>query len=98
VVLYGSGAEGKLRASSDVDVILVLAKFEPAAADRIRGPLSLASPAIRLRAMFLMEDEIGAASEAFAQKFIDICGGAASFTVPIPSLQWRSRAQLRFTA
>jgi hypothetical protein len=72
VVLYGSGAEGKLRASSDVNVILVLGKFEPAAVDRIRGPLSLASTAIRLRAMFLMQDEIGAASEAFAQKFVDI--------------------------
>src|SRR3982074_1700217 len=72
VVLYGSGAEGKLRAASDVNVILVLAKFEPAAVDRIRGALRLASTAIRLRAMFLLQDEIGAASEAFAQKFVDI--------------------------
>jgi predicted nucleotidyltransferase len=72
VVLYGSGAEGKLRATSDVNVILLLAKFEPAAVDRIRGPLSLASTAIRLRAMFLLQDEIVAASEAFAQKFVDI--------------------------
>jgi predicted nucleotidyltransferase len=43
IVLYGSGAEGKLRASSDVNVILVLGKFEPAAVDLIRGPWARAA-------------------------------------------------------
>jgi hypothetical protein len=72
VVLYGSGAEGKLRATSDVNVIVVLSCFDPAQADRIREALNLGAAAVRLQVMFLLEDEIGAAVEAFAQKFSDV--------------------------
>ena len=72
VVLYGSGAEGKLRASSDVNVLLVLAAFEQQKADQLREPLRLAQAAIRLRTMFLLESETSAAIEAFAVKFADI--------------------------
>ena len=32
VVLYGSAAEGRMRATSDVNVVLVLARFDPTAA------------------------------------------------------------------
>jgi predicted nucleotidyltransferase len=72
VVLYGSAAEGKLRATSDVNVILILSAFDPAKADRLRAPLGIAQAAIRLDAMFLLQAEIGAAVEAFAQKFSDV--------------------------
>jgi len=72
VVLYGSGAEGKLRATSDVNLLLVLSAFDQKKADQLREPLRLAQAAIRLRAMFLLESELRPAMEAFAVKFADI--------------------------
>jgi predicted nucleotidyltransferase len=72
IVLYGSGAEGKLRPSSDVNVIVLLARFDQKKADQLREPLRLAEAVIKLRAMFLLEEEVQPASEAFAVKFADI--------------------------
>ena len=72
VVLYGSGAEGKLRATSDVNLVLVLSAFDQKKADQVREPFRLAEAAIRLRAMFLLESEVRPAMEAFAVKFADI--------------------------
>ena len=72
VVLYGSAAEGRLRPTSDVNVVVVLAAFDRARADRLREPLRLAQAAVRLTAMFLLESEIGPAVEAFAVKFADL--------------------------
>ena len=72
VVLYGSGAEGRLRAASDVNVILVLGSFDARQAEAIREPFAAAQAAIRLTAMFLLEQEIGQAILAFGQKFSDI--------------------------
>lgn len=72
VVLYGSGAEGKLRATSDVNLLLVLSAFDQKKADQLREPLRLAEAAIRLRAMFLLDSEVRPAMEAFAVKFADI--------------------------
>ena len=71
-VLYGSAAEGALRATSDVNVILVLTVFDPDDAARLRDAARLAQAAINLRAMFLLREEITAAGEAFAQKFADV--------------------------
>ena len=72
VVLYGSGAEGKLRPTSDVNLIVLLAAFERDHADQLREPLRLAEAAIKLRVMFLLRDELKPASQAFAVKFADI--------------------------
>jgi predicted nucleotidyltransferase len=72
VVLYGSGAEDKLRPTSDVNLILMLAEFTQEQADQLREPLRLAQAAINLRAMFLLESELKPATEAFAVKFADI--------------------------
>ena len=72
IVLYGSAAEGALRASSDVNVIVVLEVFDRARVDRLRGPATVAHAAVRLAPMFLLRDEIADASEAFAQKFADV--------------------------
>ena len=72
IVLFGSGAEGNLRPASDVNVIVVLEKFDQTAADQMREPLRLAEAAIRLRAMFLLTSEVRPASEAFAVKFADV--------------------------
>jgi predicted nucleotidyltransferase len=72
VVLYGSGAEGKLRPTSDVNLVLVLAAFTQPQADQLREPLRLAQAAINLRTMFLLQSELRPATEAFAVKFADI--------------------------
>jgi predicted nucleotidyltransferase len=72
VVLFGSAAEGRLRATSDVNLILVLARFDAARIDRLREPMRLAHATIRLSAMFLLDSEIDDAAEAFAVKFSDI--------------------------
>lgn len=72
VVLYGSGAEGKLRPTSDVNLILVLTAFDRGLADQLREPLRVAQAAIRLRVMFLLEEELKPASQAFAAKLGDV--------------------------
>ena len=72
VVMYGSAAEGRLRATSDVNMLLVVRRFEQAQADRLRDPLLLAHAAVQMNVMFLLEDEVSAAMDAFAVKFADI--------------------------
>ena len=52
IILYGSGAEARLRAASDVNLLLVLSSFDAAKADAIRGPFGVARAAIRMTAMF----------------------------------------------
>ena len=72
VILYGSGAEGRLRPTSDINLVLVLSSFDPAKATAIRSQFSYAESAGRLTAMFLLESEVVSAVELFAQKFSDI--------------------------
>jgi len=72
VVLFGSAAEGRMRATSDVNVILVLARFDPARVDALREPMRLAHASIQLSAMLILASEVAAAAEAFAVKFADI--------------------------
>jgi len=72
VVLYGSAAEGRLRPTSDLNLILVLGSFEPASIDRLREPMHSAQAAARLAPMFLLRDEVPAAMECFAAKFADV--------------------------
>jgi predicted nucleotidyltransferase len=85
VVLFGSAAEGRLRPTSDVNLIVVLAAFDRAQADAIREPLRLAHAAAKVEPMWLLEGELAPASEAFAVKFAESCGDDACCSVPIPS-------------
>lgn len=71
VILYGSGAEGRLRATSDINLLFVLERFDPAVND-LREPFRFAQSAANVAAMFVLEDELDDAAEAFAQKFADI--------------------------
>src|SRR6266498_3002346 len=71
-VLFGSAAEGRLRATSDVNLLLLLGGFDPARADELRHPLRVAQAAIRLSPMFILETELPSAITAFAEKFADI--------------------------
>jgi predicted nucleotidyltransferase len=72
VVLFGSAAEGRLRATSDVNVIAVLSAFDGAKAAALREALRVAHATVRLEAMFLLRAELPAAAEAFANKFADV--------------------------
>jgi hypothetical protein len=72
VVLYGSAAEGRLRATSDVNVIVVLSRFDQQRANSLREPFRFTQAAVDLQAMFLLEGEIAEAAVEFAQKFADI--------------------------
>jgi predicted nucleotidyltransferase len=72
IILFGSAAEGRLRATSDVNLLLLLTKFDQGRANELRGPLSVAQAAIRLSPMFILEAELPSAITAFAEKFSDI--------------------------
>jgi predicted nucleotidyltransferase len=71
-VLFGSAADGQVRATSDVNLLLLLKRFTPQAADALRGSLRLAHAAIDLQVMFLLDSELTQAADAFAVKFADI--------------------------
>lgn len=72
IVLYGSAAEGRMRSTSDVNIIVVLSAFDSARADSLRDTLRTAQAAVRLAAMFLLQSEVAAAVELFAVKFADV--------------------------
>ena len=71
-VLFGSAAEGRLGPTSDVNLLLVLRTFTPDKIVPMRDAFLTAEAAIKLRAMFVLEDELSTAAEFFAQKFADI--------------------------
>lgn len=71
-VLFGSAADGQLRATSDVNLLLLLKRFSTESADKLRGTLRMANAAIELQVMFLLDNELDDAAEAFAVKFADI--------------------------
>lgn len=72
IMLYGSAAEGRLRPTSDVNLLLVLSRFNQSQAAKLQEPLRVGQAAVKLTVMFLLETEIMAATEAFAVKFADI--------------------------
>lgn len=72
IVLYGSGAEGRLRATSDVNLMFVLRRFGKEHANGFRESFRFASAAINVNAMFVLENEIELAAREFAQKFADM--------------------------
>lgn len=72
VVLFGSGAEGHLRATSDVNLVVVLKAFTPARLDAARDAFRAAHAAIRVAPMFLLQEEIDLAAQSFPVKLADI--------------------------
>jgi len=71
IVLFGSGAENRLRPTSDVNVAVVLRAFDAERIAALSETLLAARAAVRLNVMWLLEDEIPHAAEAFAVKFAD---------------------------
>jgi predicted nucleotidyltransferase len=72
IVLYGSAAEGRLRATSDVNLMFVLRRFDEEMANHFREPFRFASAAVDVNAMFVLEKELDLATREFAQKFADM--------------------------
>lgn len=72
VVLYGSAAEGRLRPTSDVNLMIVLSRFDPPRLDATRDALQIARATVRITPMFVLDDELEAAAQAFAVKFDDV--------------------------
>jgi predicted nucleotidyltransferase len=71
-VLFGSAAEGRLRRASDVNLLLILKRFDRSRTDLVKEPLRTAHATMRLDVMFLLEAEIEPVMDAFAVKFFDI--------------------------
>jgi predicted nucleotidyltransferase len=72
VILFGSGAEGRLRKTSDLNLLFVLGKFEKGRVDDFRESLRVAQVAGNASVMFVLEAEMASAADAFAVKFGDI--------------------------
>jgi hypothetical protein len=72
IVLFGSAAENRMRATSDVNVVVVVSAFDQARVAALRPGIERAHAAIRLEILWLLTTEVAAAAEAFAVKFTDI--------------------------
>jgi predicted nucleotidyltransferase len=72
VVLFGSAAENRLRARSDVNLVVVLERVEQAALDAFREPLRAAHAAIRAEVMILTRAELQAAAQLYPVKYSDM--------------------------
>lgn len=72
VILFGSAAEGRLRQTSDVNLIVYLDKLDAAALDAFRATLRVCHTSIRASVMFLLKEELPEAATLFAVKFNDI--------------------------
>jgi predicted nucleotidyltransferase len=72
LILFGSAAEGLIRASSDVNLLVVLSRFIPERIDKARAVLEDAAAAVELHPMFLLASELALAAESFSVKFDDI--------------------------
>jgi predicted nucleotidyltransferase len=72
IVLFGSAAENRLRASSDVNLMIVLERIEQAALDAFREPLRAARAAVRAEAMMLTRAELTSAARIYPVKYSDI--------------------------
>jgi predicted nucleotidyltransferase len=72
VLLFGSAAEGRMRATSDVNVLLVFSDIDLSRVEAWRTEVESLVAAIDLKPMVLLDDEIAAAADAFAVKYFDI--------------------------
>jgi predicted nucleotidyltransferase len=72
LILFGSAAEGLMRASSDVNLLVVLRRFDSDSIDQVSDVLQNAAAAVELHPMFLLSSELPIATESFSVKFDDI--------------------------
>ena len=72
VILFGSAAEGRLRSTSDVNLLVIAEGLTLPELDSVRLALHAGRSAAGLTVMFLEKSELANAMEAFALKFTDI--------------------------
>lgn len=72
LLLFGSGAEGRLRLTSDLNLLLLVDGNAPGDLDTLREPMRWLESAHRARFMVIRTSEWRAAMEAFPDKFLDI--------------------------
>src|ERR1700693_4327533 len=72
LILFGSAAEGRMRASSDVNLLIVLDRLDVDRLNDVADRIQAASAAVELHPMFMLFSELPLAAEAFAVKFDDI--------------------------
>src|SRR5689334_15903802 len=58
IVLFGSAAEGRLRPASDINVIVVMNRFDENVVNEWRSALQIHVAAVDLQPMFLLKDEL----------------------------------------
>jgi predicted nucleotidyltransferase len=97
VILFGSAAEGRLRPTSDVNLLVIARDWTLEQLDAARLPLRSGRAAAGLTVMFLKSAEIDAAVESFAVKFADIKARHRVLlgTSPFDTLQITREAALR---
>jgi hypothetical protein len=72
LILFGSAAEGRMRASSDVNLLVVLDRLDVERFNGVAELIQMATAAVELHPMFMLFSELPLAAEAFAVKFDDI--------------------------
>lgn len=72
VVLFGSAAEARLRPVSDVNLMFVLERCDPARVEALGPSLRLAHAVLRVEPLLILHTELPAAVEQFAVKFADM--------------------------
>jgi predicted nucleotidyltransferase len=72
LILFGSAADGLMRPSSDVNLLVVQRRFDAERIDRASTVLQDAAAAVELHPMFLLASELSLAAETFSVKFDDI--------------------------
>ena len=72
VILFGSGAEGRLRSTSDLNLLVVAGGLTLDKLDALRRAFLTGRSAAGLTVMFVEKAELPRAMEAFAVKFTDI--------------------------
>ncbi|MGO9992528.1 MAG: hypothetical protein ACLPTF_08425 [Steroidobacteraceae bacterium] len=71
-LLFGSAAEGRLRPTSDLNLLVMADQFAQADLEALQSPLQVGRAAAGLTVLFLENAEFADACEAFAMKFADI--------------------------
>jgi len=71
-LLFGSAAEGRLRPTSDLNLLVMADRFTQADLEALHAPLQAGRAAAGLTVLFLETAEFADACEAFAMKFADI--------------------------
>ncbi|MCL2716899.1 MAG: nucleotidyltransferase domain-containing protein [Alphaproteobacteria bacterium] len=72
IILFGSAAEGRLRPTSDLNLVIVLTEFDKKRVDSFREPMRMAHVAVRATAMFIKDTELEDAVALSPVKFGDI--------------------------